>query len=104
MATAERAMKIRVLRPGIVNGPAPDVAIAIAHVKTRMTVVRRAVARFELMFSTPTFARTAVIPAKNAEAKAHQNQFTIAPISPRQAARQAQKSAGARTRQRQPRR
>src|SRR5580698_548401 len=55
--------------------PAGIVARAMAHVITRMTVVRIAVARFEFTFSTPTLARTAVTPAKTAERSAQATQF-----------------------------
>jgi hypothetical protein len=41
-----------------------------ALVKISTTAVRTAVARCELTFSTPTFANTAVIPAKKAESRA----------------------------------
>ena len=37
-------------------------------------MVRRAVAKVELTFSIPIFAKTAVIPAKNADPKAKNNQ------------------------------
>jgi len=40
---------------------------AIAQVKTRITVVRIAVAKFESTPVTPIFARIAVVPAKSAE-------------------------------------
>src|ERR1700730_16611023 len=48
--------------------------------KTRMTTVRMAVARLELTFSTPTLARMAVRPAKNAESNAQMNQVMILPL------------------------
>jgi hypothetical protein len=41
---------------------------------TRTTVVRIAVARFEFTFSTPTLARTAVMPANAAERSAQKTQ------------------------------
>ena len=40
------------------------------HVKQTTTVVRKAVATFESIPSTPTFARIAVNAAKNAEPRA----------------------------------
>jgi hypothetical protein len=53
---------------------------AIGHANTRMTTVRMAVAKFESIFWTQTFARTAVTPAKNAESSVHINQFmSVAP-------------------------
>src|SRR5579862_860484 len=55
------------------------VARAMAQAKIKMTTVRMAVARFESMCSTPTLASTAVSPAKNAESKAHRNQFMKSP-------------------------
>ena len=45
------------------------------HVKTRMTVVRMAVAKLELMSATPSLARIAVSAAKSAERRAQPNQF-----------------------------
>src|SRR5271166_159612 len=48
---------------------------ATDHANTRMTTVRIAVARFEFTCSTPTFARIAVSPAKNADSNAQVNQF-----------------------------
>ena len=42
----------------------------IIQLKIRTTTVRIAVAREELIFLIPIFARTAVIPAKNAERNA----------------------------------
>src|ERR1700757_2556996 len=49
------------------------VANAMIQLKTRMTVVRIAVARFESMSPTPIFARIAVAPAKNAESTAQKS-------------------------------
>jgi hypothetical protein len=49
--------------------------------KIRITTVRMAVAKLELTFSTPTFARTAVRPAKNADSTAQMNQFISFPPS-----------------------
>jgi hypothetical protein len=43
---------------------------ATDHAKTRITTVRMAVARLESIPCTPTFARTAVTPAKKAESSA----------------------------------
>src|ERR1017187_10350028 len=48
---------------------------ATDHAKIRMTTVRMAVAKLELTCSTPTFASTAVRPAKNADSNAQMNQF-----------------------------
>jgi hypothetical protein len=47
---------------------------AIAHVKTTITDVRMAVARFGSIPATPTFASSAVAAAKNAESIAQKNQ------------------------------
>ncbi len=44
-----------------------EVAYAITQLKTRITEVRIAVAKFESTPATPTLARTAVAPAKTAE-------------------------------------
>src|ERR1700688_4440025 len=49
------------------------------HAKIRITTVRIAVARFELICCTPTLASTAVSPAKNAESNAQPNQFIQSP-------------------------
>ena len=51
------------------------VARAMPQVNTRTAVVRTAVARLESTPATPTLARTAVIPAKKADSKAHVIQF-----------------------------
>src|SRR5437764_9897106 len=48
---------------------------ATSQAKIRITTVRMAVARFEFTCATPTFASTAVSPAKNAESNAQINQF-----------------------------
>ena len=48
---------------------------ATSQAKMRITTVRMAVARFEFTCATPTFASTAVSPAKNAESNAHINQL-----------------------------
>jgi hypothetical protein len=54
---------------------------ATDHAKTRMTTVRMAVAKLESTCSTPTFASTAVSPAKHAESNAQMNQFIFLPPS-----------------------
>src|ERR1700728_1996643 len=51
--------------------------MAIAQVKTRMTVVRIAVARFESMPDTPTLANNAVAAAKTAERTAQKIQVIV---------------------------
>jgi hypothetical protein len=51
------------------------VAKAIAQVNSKITVVRIAVATFELTPATPTFAKMAVNAAKTAESNAQVNQF-----------------------------
>jgi len=50
-------------------------ATATAQTKIRITTVRIAVARLELIFCTPIFARIAVRPAKKAERSAQVSQF-----------------------------
>jgi hypothetical protein len=70
----ERISKIQVLLP-IVEMGWVFVNRATDHAKIRITTVRIAVAKFELMCSTPTLASTAVSPAKNAESNAQMNQF-----------------------------
>src|SRR5437762_703938 len=63
------------------RSPVFIVKAAISQVIARMTVVRIAVARLELISATPIFASTAVRPAKTAERRAQENQF-IAASSP----------------------
>src|SRR5882757_10604825 len=55
---------------------------ATIQAKIRITTVLIAVARLEFTWATPTFASTAVRPAKNAESRAQVNQF-IVPSLPR---------------------
>ena len=57
------------------SSPRLVVKNAMPQVKTRMTVVRMAVARLELMSATPTLARIAVSAAKRAESSAQPSQF-----------------------------
>ena len=45
-------------------------ASTIPHATIKMIIVRIAVARFELTFAIPTFAKMAVSDANNAESKA----------------------------------
>jgi hypothetical protein len=47
----------------------------MAQAKSRTTVVRRAMARFESTCATPTLAKRAVAAAKTAESIAHAIQF-----------------------------
>jgi len=54
----------------VARSPAPN-----THVNAKTTVVRIAVARFEFTLVTPTFANTAVVPAKKADRRAQTNQF-----------------------------
>jgi hypothetical protein len=70
----DRIKKIQVRLP-IVESGWLLVKRATLHAKIRITTVRMAVARLELIFSTPTLARIAVSPAKNAESRAQMNQF-----------------------------
>ena len=48
---------------------------ATSHTNITTMVGRIAVAKLESTVSNPTFARTAVMPAKKAESSAHPNQF-----------------------------
>ena len=57
------------------NAEALTTSEAIAQVKTTITVVRMAVARFESIPVTPTLARRAVAAAKKAERSAQKIQF-----------------------------
>ncbi len=50
---------------------------ATIQIKTRITVVRIAVAKLESTPVTPIFARTAVAPAKTAESSDHASQLFI---------------------------
>jgi hypothetical protein len=52
---------------------------ATHQAKIRITTVLMAVAKLEFTCATPTFASTAVSPAKNAESKAQVNQFIAFP-------------------------
>jgi hypothetical protein len=74
----DRTRKIQVRLP-IVESGWLFVKKATDQAKIKITTVRMAVARLELTFSTPTFARIAVKPAKNAESKAQMNQFIFLP-------------------------
>ena len=76
MAMPDRIRKIQVRLPIAENGWF-FVARAIAQAKIRMTTVRIAVAMFESICWTPTLARTAVKPAKNAESNAQINQLVM---------------------------
>src|SRR5471032_2529019 len=60
-----------------VKSALPSRAKTNPHVKTRMTVVRIAVARLGFTSATPTLARIAVSAANNAERKAQTNQFPV---------------------------
>ena len=63
------------VRPPIVEVGCLLVKEATDQAKIRITTVLIVVARLEFTWATPTFASTAVRPAKNAESKAHVNQF-----------------------------
>jgi hypothetical protein len=76
----DRIKKIQVRLPMVERGWLL-VRRATLHAKIRITTVRMAVARLESIISTPTFARIAVRPAKNADSKAQMNQF-ISFLSP----------------------
>src|SRR5260370_20285755 len=62
--------KIQVCFPIEPNSAPFVVKAAINQLKKRITLVRIAVARFELMPVTPIFAKTAVTPANSAERSA----------------------------------
>jgi len=70
----DRIRKIQV-RPPIVDIGSLLVKRATDQAKIKITTVLIAVAKFESTCATPTFASTAVSPAKNAESKAQVNQF-----------------------------
>lgn len=53
------------------TAPLEPATQTIAQPKSATTMVRRAVARWELTPSMPSLAKTAVTPAKNVEAKAY---------------------------------
>jgi hypothetical protein len=74
----DRIRKIQV-RLAMVEMDCVFVKSAKDQAKIRMTTVRMAVAKLELMCSTPTFASTAVKPAKKADSKAQKNQFMFFP-------------------------
>ena len=67
MAKPDRTRKIHVRDVRFRTAPGCEVAYAITQLKTRITEVRIAVAKFESTPATPTLARTAVAPAKTAE-------------------------------------
>lgn len=71
----DRTRKVQVRLDNVWSDAALVVAKAMLQVKTSTTVVRMAVARFELTPDTPTFAKIAVAPAKKADNKAQTNQF-----------------------------
>src|SRR5580692_6216515 len=74
----DRIRKIQV-RLAMVEMDCVFVKSAKDQAKIRMTTVRMAVAKLESMCSTPTFASTAVKPAKKADSKAQKNQFMFFP-------------------------
>ena len=64
----------REIVPSSLNVPC---AKTIPQAKIKITTVRTAVARFELTFLMPIFAKTAVMAAKNADKKAKISQNII---------------------------
>src|SRR5947209_5199852 len=70
----ERIRKIQV-RVSMVESGCLSVKRATDHAKIKITTVLMAVAKLEFTWATPTFASTAVSPAKNAESKAQINQL-----------------------------
>ena len=72
----DRIRKIQARAP-IVEIGSLFVKKTTTHAKIKITTVLMAVARLEFTWATPTFASTAVSPAKNAESKAQVNQFIV---------------------------
>ncbi|MEY2496565.1 MAG: hypothetical protein QOD12_121 [Verrucomicrobiota bacterium] len=77
MARPDKARKSQVRREMVTNDQSARVNEAISQVKTRITVVRIAVAKFESTPVTPIFAKMAVAPAKTAESNDHVSQLFI---------------------------
>src|SRR6516162_4832326 len=69
----DKTRKIQVCFPIELNSPLLVVKTAINQLNKRITLVRMAVARFELTSVTPIFAKIAVIPANSAESRAQIN-------------------------------
>src|SRR6516162_7730082 len=69
----DKTRKIQVCFPIELNSPLLVVKTAIDQLNKRITLVRIAVARFELTSVTPIFAKIAVIPANSAERSAQIN-------------------------------
>jgi hypothetical protein len=69
----DKTRKIQVCFPIELNSPLFVVKAAINQLNKRITLVRIAVARFELTSVTPIFAKMAVMPANNAERSAQIN-------------------------------
>ena len=69
----DKTRKIQVCFPIELNSPLLVVKAAINQLNKRITLVRIAVARFELTSVTPIFAKMAVMPANNAERSAQIN-------------------------------
>src|SRR2546421_3891874 len=86
--------KIQVRRENVPTAPPSPVTATITHAKMSTTVVRTAVARFELTPVTPSFASTAVAAANTADNKDQASQefligsTLIAMIEAREAKRQ----------------
>src|SRR5262249_30881216 len=77
VARPESVRNSQALPGNSASAPVPVVTSATPQAKTRTTVVRTAVARFELMPSTPTLARIAVSPAQTADKIAHDTQLML---------------------------
>ena len=82
MATPESRRKTQVLFEIAASETGVRAAATISQVTSRTTVVLMAVARLELIPSTPTLARMAVAPAKSAESSDQKSQlFRAAPMA-----------------------
>jgi hypothetical protein len=77
VAKPDNIRKSHVRNEMVPNDQYDRVNEAIIQVKTRITVVRIAVAKFESTPVTPIFARTAVAPAKMAESNDQTSQLFI---------------------------
>jgi hypothetical protein len=74
VAIPDKIRKTQVRVPMVEIGSL-SVKRATDQANIRITTVLIAVAKLEFTWATPTFASTAVSPAKNAESKAQINQF-----------------------------
>lgn len=84
MDRPDRIRNNRVWAERLEISPCEPTTNTISQENPSTTMVRRAVARVELMCSIPIFANTAVIPAKNADPSANKIQIIYIPRFPRQ--------------------